>query len=149
MTPGIVVIADTREQEPFVLTPTRITTVRRALAAGDYSVVGLEERVAVERKTIEDLVKTVVLDRERFERELAKLATYDAACVVVEGGLRDILDGNYRSGIHPNSVFGAVMAIIVDHRIPVFFCGDRQAARTFTEGYLLRCHRKFSQAPPA
>jgi ERCC4-type nuclease len=47
--PGIVVIADSREQEPYSFEATRITTVRRALPAGDYSLDGLEDRVAVER----------------------------------------------------------------------------------------------------
>jgi ERCC4-type nuclease len=143
---GIVVIADTREQEPYLFTPTRITTIRRALVAGDYSLAGLENCVAVERKTVEDLVKTVIRRRDRFGRELARLATFDAACVVVEGSLEDILAADYRCGAAPSSVLGAVLAIVVDRGIPVFFCGDRAAARTFTEGYLIRCHRKFSQS---
>lgn len=144
--PGIVVISDTREQEPYSFDPARVTTVRRALPAGDYSLVGLECRVGVERKSLEDLVDTVIRDRGRFERELARLSTYEAACVVVEGDLPDVLDHRYRSGAHPASVLGAVIAIIVDHQIPVFFCGDRATARAFVEGYLLRFHKKVSQA---
>jgi ERCC4-type nuclease len=102
----------------------------------------LEHVVAVERKTVEDFVKTVIRSRDRFERELQKLAEYTAACVVVEGSLSDILEANYRCGAHPSAVMGALLAIIIDHRIPVFFCGDRQAAQAFVEAYLLRCHRR-------
>ncbi len=142
--PGIVVIADTREQEVYTFNPVRVTTVRRALPAGDYSLEGLEVRVAVERKTVEDLVKTVIRERERFGRELERLATYEAACVVVEGNLGDLLDWQYRCGAHPNAILGAVLAIIIDHAIPVYFCSDRQTACRFVEGYLLRCHRKLS-----
>ncbi len=142
---GPVVIADTREQEVYTFSPTRITTVRRALPAADYSLLGLEARVAVERKSLKDLVDTVIRDRERFERELSRLATYDASCVVVEANLPDVLDHRYRSGAHPASVLGAVLAIVVDHGIPVFFCGDRATARAFTEGYLLRCYKRFNQ----
>jgi len=146
--PPVVIIADTREQEPYAFGSACVVTVRRALAAGDYSVEGLEEIVAVERKTVEDFVKTVIRERERFDRELEKLATYTAACVVVEGSLSDILDANYRTGAHPNSILGAAIAIIVDRKIPVFFAGDRQAARTFVEAYLLRCARKLRQPCP-
>lgn len=142
---GVVVVADTREQEVYSFSPTRVTTVHHALPAGDYSILGLEARVAVERKSLKDLVDTVIRDRERFERELSRLSDYDAACIVVEGNLPDVLDHRYRSGAHPASVLGAVIAIVVDHRVPVFFCGDRAAARAFTEGYLIRCHKRFSQ----
>lgn len=148
MTP-VVIIADTREQQPFAFGSAHVVTVRRALAAGDYSIEGMEDVVAVERKTVEDFVKTVIRERERFERELERLSAYTAACVVVEGSLADILEANYRTGAHPNSILGAAIAIIVDHRVPVFFCGDRQAARTFTEAYLLRCARKLRAPCPS
>lgn len=136
---------DTREQEPYTFDPARAAVAYRALPAGDYTVEGFETRVAVERKTVEDLVSTVIRSRERFARELEKLTTYDSACVVVEGNLSDVLDANYRSGANPNSVFGSVMAIIVEYGIPVYFCGDRQTARRFVESYLLRHARKLSE----
>jgi len=64
--------------------------------------------------------------------------------VVVEGSLGDLLERRYRSGAHPSSVFGAALSIIVDHGVPVFFCGDRQVACRFVEGLLLRYQRKVS-----
>jgi ERCC4-type nuclease len=145
MHPAVIII-DTREQEPYAFGPA-ITPQRRALAAGDYSVEGLEGTVAVERKSVDDFVKTVIRERERFARELDKLATYDSACIVVEGSLSDLLEANYRSGAHPNSVLGAAVSIIVDRRVPIYFCGDRQAARTFVEAYLLRCARMRRACP--
>jgi DNA excision repair protein ERCC-4 len=96
----------------------------------------------VERKSLEDFVTTAIRDRARFARELRALGAYDLACVVVEGSLGDVLAHRYRSGAHPNSVFGAALSLIVDFRIPVFFCDDRQIARRFVEGLLLRYYRK-------
>ena len=138
------VIIDTREQLPYAFSDERFDAVRRALPAGDYSLAGFETRVAVERKTLADLVGTLIRSRARFKRELQKLETYDLACVVVEGHLRDVLDGNYRSQAHPNSVLGSVIAVCVDHQIPIFFCSDREAARQFTEKLLLRFYKKVS-----
>jgi len=132
----ISIIVDTREQVPYAFDSRQV--VRQALPAGDYSVVGFETSVAVERKTLEDFVHSVIRDRERFKKELAKLAAFPYACVVVEASLPDVLSARYPSGAHPHSVFGAAVSICVDYGVPVFFCGDRQAARRFTEEFLLR-----------
>ena len=138
----IVVVVDTREQEPYAFDPARVATVRRALPAGDYSLDGYEASVAAERKSLEDYVTSVVSARARFARELRTLAEYDLACVVVEATLDDVLAHRYRSGAHPTAVLGATLLIIVDHGVPVFFCGDRQLACRFVEGLLCRYHRK-------
>jgi len=141
----VTIVVDTREQEPYAFDPTRVIATRKALPAGDYSIDGCEDSVAVERKTLEDFVSTVIRSRKRFTRELRRLSEYDAACVVVEADLRDILGGRYRSGAHPNAVLGTLLSIVVDFGIPVFFCSDRQAACRFVEGFLHRYHRKVSR----
>ena len=135
------IIIDSREQIPYVFQG--VETVRRALPAGDYSVLGYEDVIAVERKSLDDFVKTVVKDRSRFKAELIKLGEYRYACVVIEGNLSDLLSGNYRSGAHPASVFGALISIIVNSRIPVFPCSNRQIARAFTEHFLFAAARRF------
>jgi ERCC4-type nuclease len=138
----VTVVVDSREQLPYAFDPGRTEVVRRALPAGDYSIEGHEESVAVERKTLEDFVSTVIRSRKRFTRELRLLSGYEAACVVVEADLRDILEGRFRSGAHPEAVMGSVLSIVVDFGVPVFFCSDRQAACRFVEDFLLRYHRK-------
>ncbi len=137
----ITVVVDTREQEPYAFDPQCVAVIRQALPAGDYSIEGREDSVAVERKTLEDFVSTVIRSRKRFKKELQRLAGYEAACIVVEANLSDILGGRYRSGAHPNAVLGTVLSIVVDFDIPVFFCSDRQAACRFMEGYLIGCQR--------
>jgi ERCC4-type nuclease len=130
------IVADTREQQPYSFP---CATNRKALAAGDYSVEGLEERVAVERKSLPDFVHTVIHDHARFGREMLLLSTYDAACVVVEADLDSVLRG-FRTddlrGASPESVLGAALHITLRYGVPVFWCGSRQAARAFTEMYL-------------
>src|SRR3954467_2006687 len=85
-----VIVVDTREQEPYVFDPERVTIVRRALPAGDYSLDGHATATAAQRKSIDDYVASVVRDRDRFARELRVLSGYDVACVVVEATLEDI-----------------------------------------------------------
>jgi DNA excision repair protein ERCC-4 len=138
------IVIDTREQLPYTFDPGRIQSIRRVLPAGDYSIEGYETSVAVERKSIDDFVSTVIRGRKRFHKELRLLAEYEHACVVVEASLREIIQREYRSNAHPSAVLGAAMSIIIDFNVPVFFCADRQVACRFVEEYLLRVHRKVS-----
>ncbi len=140
MLPTIVI--DTREQVPYSFEPARAGSVRAALPAGDYSLAGLESVVAIERKSLDDLAATVIRGRDRFHRELQRLACYASACVVVEGSMADVLARRYTSGAHPHAVLGAVVSIIVDYGVPVYFCSSRPLARAFVQDYLLRFHAK-------
>lgn len=137
------IVIDTREQEPYSFDPRLAATARRALPAGDYSVEGLEQRVAVERKSLNDFVSTVIHGRACFRNELRKLGGYRAACIVVEAGVLDVLLHRYRGDAHPNAVLGSALSIILDFRIPVFFCSSRQAACQFVQAYLLAAHARW------
>jgi ERCC4-type nuclease len=139
----VTIVIDTREQEGYSFDPRLAATVRRALPAGDYSVAGLENIVAVERKSLDDFVSTVIHSRARFRKELRKLAEYRAACVVVEAGLLEVLLHRYRGDAHPNAVVGSALSIILDFRVPVFFCSSRQAACHFVQAYLLAAHTRW------
>jgi hypothetical protein len=75
--------------------------------------------------------ETVIRSRRRFHEELKKLAAREFAGVVVGGSMRDVMEGAYGTGAHPNAVFGAAISICVDWGVPVYFCGDRQTARQF------------------
>ncbi len=141
----VTIVVDSREQEPYGFNPQLVTPVRRALPAGDYSVAGLEQTVAVERKTLDDFVGTVIRSRGRFYREHRRLGSYARACIVVEADLADVLAGRYRGDAHPQSVLGSALAIAVDFGIPVFFCSNRQIACRFVEGYLLRAAARRAQ----
>jgi ERCC4-type nuclease len=141
----VTVIIDSREQEPLGFDPRLVIAVRRALPAGDYSVAGLEHLIAVERKTLDDFVGTVIRARGRFYGELRRLERYARACVVVEADLGDVLAGRFRGDAHPQTILGSALAIAVDFGIPVFFCSNRQIACRFVEGYLLRAADRRAQ----
>jgi len=139
------IVIDSREQEPYSFDPRLAGAVRRALQAGDYSVGGLEDQVAVERKTLDDFVSTVIHRRRRFREELRKLGQYRAACVVVEAELLDVLGKRSRGETRTAAVVGSTLSILLDFGVPVVFCGNRQAARHFTQGYLLAAWRRWGR----
>lgn len=101
---------------------------RATLSTGDYSVEGVEHLVAVERKSLEDLYGCFGQSRDRFERELARLAEFPYPAIVVEANLADVLDGTKYSKVHPHSAIGSLIAWGTRYRIPVWMCGDRRMA---------------------
>lgn len=65
--------------------------ITEALPAGDYSLPGFEDRVAIERKSVDNLIGCLMnSDRSRFERELQRASHYDLFAVVVESTLHGV-----------------------------------------------------------
>ena len=129
------IIVDTREQQPYTFG--EIEIVNQALPAGDYSLAGFELEVSVERKSLNDFVSTVIHNRERFRQELRKLAKYRHACITVEASAEDIREQRYTGNVHPESILGSVIAIIVKWHIPVFLNINRQESIEFTRRFLI------------
>lgn len=135
----LTLVVDSREQAPYSFAGVAPVVVA-ALPAGDYSILGHEQRFAVERKSLADLFGTVIGDRDRFERELSRLATYDRAYLLVEGTLRDVLD--YRSPhwrsltptqaeARPRAVVNSLNTWSIEHGIHVLYADrDRDLCRT-------------------
>ena len=79
------IIRDTREQAPFTFDGYDCEVQAGRLTTGDYSLAGIEDRCAVERKSLDDLLGCLTGEgRVRFERELARADVLDSFAVVVE-----------------------------------------------------------------
>jgi DNA excision repair protein ERCC-4 len=128
------VIIDTREQRPYRLAG----AVRRCLSTGDYSIAGYEDCIAVERKSLADLLSCIGRDRARFERELARLACLKFPALVIEADLSAVLAGNGRSLVHPSAVLGSLVGWSLKYRLPVWFAGNRRIARLLIERLLAK-----------
>ena len=123
------IVVDSREQAPFPFRGPRYEGVSvevGALGTGDYSLAGLTDKVAVERKELADLVACLGRERERFEREMQRAAALDAFAVVVEASWQDLAAGNYRSRLNPHAACQSVLA----------FAGSRAAAEYMAWGFL-------------
>ena len=69
-----VLLVDTREQKPLRFS--HLPAESATLYTGDYSVRGLEEVFAVERKSLADLAGSLTRERDRFMREMHRLRGY-------------------------------------------------------------------------
>ena len=146
--PTITIVIDTREQLEYKGFSPNIETIHSTLPAGDYSLLGRETEVAIERKSLDDFVQTVINQRDRFRKELKKLQTYNSACIIVEASADNIIPVLMcpRSNASPAAVWGATMSIIVDYGIPIYFLANRQIACKFVEDYLTRYYNRIIRA---
>jgi len=140
-----IIVQDSREQlgyGPLLTVPHII----EGLPAGDYSVVGLTERIAVERKSLPDLLGSITRGRERFEKELSKAKSYDRFYCVVECRASDILEGRYDADVHPAAAWESIAALSVRHGVPFLFAESRAVGAKLTESLLLKYAREFMKA---
>lgn len=144
------IVIDTREQAPFGFQHEKYagTVIESgSLDTGDYSLAGLIDRVAVERKSLPDLVACLGRERERFERELQRAASLDAFTVVIEAAWADLTGGQYRSQLNPHSACQSVAAFMARHGISFMFAGSRAGAEyvcwSFLRQYLESARKRF------
>ena len=86
--PKPVVLVDTREQQPLPLFANHRNWIsgerRAALKTGDYSVEGMEGLLALERKSLADLVDCTITSRKRFLTCCSRLARFRWKAILVE-----------------------------------------------------------------
>jgi ERCC4-type nuclease len=122
-----VIVVDSREQVP--LTFTRLQAVRGTLYSGDYSVRGLENKFAVERKNLDDIANCCVnSNRDRFERELHRLRGFGFARLLIIGTREDVAAGQYHSRITPKAVLATLSTFEIRYDVPTVFCSTREEA---------------------
>lgn len=140
------VLIDTREQRALRFPPhLEVDCGAATLPVGDYSVRGFTALIALERKSVGDLVQTLSKGRERFEAELDLLAKYRWRAILVEGNRSDVEAGIYRSLMTPQSVIGSLRAIWMRWGVPTFWLGDPNGCAREVAWYAHRLHAKFAE----
>jgi ERCC4-type nuclease len=135
LVPKTVVVVDTREGMPFTFQsfPNWIGgTVRGTLRTGDYTAQGMETLLCLERKSLEDLVGTLLHRRRQFLEECERMLQYPHRAILVEASYEEInspysgLLGEYSSA-HPNGVSGSLDAVETRFNIPVIYTSSDRA----------------------
>jgi DNA excision repair protein ERCC-4 len=138
-TPEPVIIIENREWCPFPLSG---PTIRGTLPTGDYSLAGYENIMAIERKTLNDLVMCLGPQRDRFKRELQRGMELEFFAVIIESSFEDLTSWRYRSRLHPNSAVESISTFEIRYRIPFLFCGTRALAGRKCESLLRKFYRE-------
>jgi DNA excision repair protein ERCC-4 len=149
------ILIDTREQKPFDFSAfPGATTESVVLPCGDYSLKGFEDRAAIERKSLDDLISCLMgSNRDRFERELARARRYELFCVVVEASLDDLAHGRYQSQMKAHSAAQSLFTFMVRYQVSIIWADNRSRAEYVTysllEKYLREIEQRFKQATKA
>jgi ERCC4-type nuclease len=159
---SLAVLIDRREKSPYPFTgftadekdgglPLRVLTRTVELCSGDYSLAGLGDEVAIERKSLEDLFHTLGQARPRFEKELTRLSALSFAAVVVEAELSTILEHPpAESQLSPKVVIWSIMHYQL--RFPTihwWFTPGRRAGEVVTFRLLEAFARRWKAKPSA
>jgi ERCC4-related helicase/ERCC4-type nuclease len=110
--PSIMVYVDPRERDMGKrLEALGLNIALRNLEVGDYIV---SDRIAIERKTAEDFVSSIIDPSRNLFRQVEDLArSFQKPLLILEG--RNL----YSRQMSPNSIRGAMAAIAVDFGVPI------------------------------
>ena len=135
----VTAIIDTREQVPLDLAP--LAVEGGTLPTGDYSVKGLESIIAIERKSLSDLLGCIGQDRERFDREVMRLLAYPVRAIVIEATWPEVEAGQWRSRVTPAAAVGSLLGWIAAG-VPVIMAGDHGRAGRYVSRLLFTAARR-------
>lgn len=152
----MIIIVDNRESLPYKFKDE--LTITKKLETGDYSLFQYEDNITIERKSGLDFIGSITHGRTRFKQYLERMKAYQRAYIIVEEPLNSLFDGlkiqkggkgragirpqvKQAIGMHPNSLFGTIVSILVRYNIPIIFARDRKEAEQFTLGILKKYYQ--------
>ena len=133
------VFVDSREREMGkLLEACGLEVTLKNLEVGDYVI---SDRVAIERKTAQDFVASIIDPERNLFRQLTDLSrTYERPVLILEG--RDL----YTRAVNPKSIRGALAAVAVDYGIPIIPSEDQDDTAQIIAGLAAR-ERKEGREP--
>lgn len=102
----------------------------------------MENRIAIERKRAGELYGNAGKGRERFERELERLSSYDYKAIVIEGSLTAVLTPPRQSQMSHRVVINSLVSWSIRYGVHVWFCCTREQAQALTFRILEKFHKQ-------
>ncbi len=129
---AVEIVIDQRELDATIArdlsTRDGLTTRLETLDVGDYV---LSDRVAVERKSVDDFLDTIVgSDRSLFEQIKDAARSYARPILILEGEQAALFE---RRNVHPNAIRGALASLAVDFGISVLYTRDEDGTADLLE----------------
>ena len=136
---NMVVIVDSREQKNGHLLKyfddNGIKWVCKKLDTADYSFelpnyhyLGLDRQFLVEKKnSLDEITGNFTTDRGRFQREFERLDGEHLHLVIENTTWRKVVNGSYRSKMHPNSLTASILTWSIRYGFKVWFVGKDES----------------------
>jgi hypothetical protein len=136
------IIVDTRESKPFKFPNHKI--IEEKLDFGDYAICGKENEIAIERKSLTDLIGSFVSNFDRVEREFKRAKDKNAYLIVVcEESLATAMAFNHipyirrYTKLRPEVLFHNIRELIQKYNFQFVFCDGVKRATEVTEKIFL------------
>lgn len=136
------ILIDSRERRPYRFEEYSALTSKGTIKTGDYTLLGMESLVAVERKSLDDLIGCLTVGRARFERELDRARVMACFAVVVEASMEDVTRHRYTSRMAPHSALQSILAFQVRYSTPFMWAGSRESGEYLTFWFLEKAQRE-------
>jgi len=90
-----------------------------------YPQLNLDRKFLVEKKnSLDEIAGNFTRDRDRFHREFQRVGADQTMHVVVENATwKKIMNGSYRSKLHPKSMVASMLSFSIRYNCPVWFVG--------------------------
>jgi len=123
---GFGILQDSREQLPlFTRLPKGLTVCSATLKVGDYSVLGMENMIACERKQISDIIPYCTSDHAATKIKMSKLEKLEWAGLIIEARESEVSQPYRFSQASPESIRQALASFSVKHHVHIYI-GDRE-----------------------
>ena len=142
-TPKPVILVDTREQNPFSFERFGgwfSGIEKRPLALGDYSIAGLEDACAVERKDLNDLVRSFHVERSVFLARLRRMGAFPDRLLVITAALSQVKSHYEHSPANPNQITQSLIASLAGLRVPFLCVETHELGEEIVASYLYQVH---------
>ena len=129
------IIVDTREQKNDHLlkyfNDNGIKWVCKKLDTADYSFelpnhqhLGFDRKFLVEKKNgLNEITGNFTSSRERFQREFQRIEDEHLHLVIENATWKKVVNGSYRSKMHPNSLIASLLSWSIRYDFKVWFVG--------------------------
>jgi ERCC4-type nuclease len=142
-TPRPTILVDTREQNPFSFARFQgwfAGVEKKPLEVGDYSVAGLEAVCAVERKDLNDLVRSLTVDRPVFVERLRRMSEFPDRLLVIAAPLSRVKARYEHSPANPNQITQSLIATLAGLRVPFLCVETHELGEEIVASYLYQVH---------
>ena len=136
-------VIDTREQNPlFHPLPKGLLVIRDTLTHGDYSVRGLENKIAIERKKMSDLMSYIGSERERTVVKLNAMKNIDFKALVIEENYDDLFLPKTYSKVPIETIRQALVSFNIRFGLHLFVHKSRSVVEHWIMDRLIYLHKQ-------
>jgi len=119
---GMIILQDTRERTPLFgpRYPKGMVISSCTLKDGDYSLAGHQDRFAIERKGISDLLSYVSSEREKTKAKMQRFSKMDFAGLLIESRESELYRPYLHSSISPELVRQCLISFQIRYKVHVY-----------------------------